>query len=64
MEDFAAELNEKYDLGIDVARVAFCQDTHDEKSENYKMCKVYDIIDVLRDNGFKDAAVFLEAKLD
>lgn len=63
LEDFAVELNEKYDLGIDVARVAYCQDSHDEKNENYKMCKVYDIIDVLRDNGYQEAAKFIEEKL-
>ena len=64
MEDFAVELNEMYDLGIDVARVAYCQDSHDEKEENYRMCKIDRVLQELRENGFKDAAVFLEKKLD
>ena len=63
LEDFAVELNEMYDLGIDVARVAYCQDNHDEGSENYRMCKIDLVLEALREGGFEDAAVFIEKKL-
>ena len=64
LEDFALELNERYNLGIDIARVAFCQDSHDEKEEKFRMCKVERIIRELKENGFADAAKFLEMKLE
>lgn len=63
LEDFAMELNHKYDLGIDCIRVAACQDVHDEGDENYRMCKIDRVLQELRENGFKDAAVFIEGKL-
>lgn len=63
LEDFAVELNEKYDLGIDVNRVAYCQDKHDEGNENYRMCKIDLVLESLREGGFEDAAVFIESKL-
>ena len=63
LEDFAAELNERYNLGIDITRVAFCQDSYDEKEEMFRMCKVERIIRELKENGFADAAQFLEMKL-
>lgn len=63
LEDYAVELNEKFNMGIDVNRVAFCQDTHDEKEEKFRMCKVDRVIHELKENGFVDAAVFLENKL-
>ena len=63
LEDFAVELNEKYDLGIEIPRVAFCQDSHDEKEERYHMCKAERVISELREKGFEDAAAFLEEKI-
>lgn len=63
LEDFAVELNEKYDLGIDVNRVAYCQDNHDEKEQNYRMCKIDRVLQGLREGGFEEAAVFIEKKL-
>lgn len=64
LEDFAVELNERYDLEIDVNCVAACQDTYDEGEKMYGMCKVDRIIRELKENGFADAAEFLEKKLD
>lgn len=64
LEDYAVELNEKFNMGIDVNRVAFCQDSHDQKEEKFRMCKVDRVIHELRENGFNEAAAFLEAKLD
>lgn len=63
LEDFAVELNKKYDLGIDVARVAYCQDKHDEGNEEFRMCKIDHVLQELRENGFADAALFIESKL-
>ncbi len=63
LEDFAVELNERYDLGIDVECVAACQEVYDSGEEKFRMCKVDRIIRELKENGFADAAVFLEKKL-
>lgn len=63
LEDFAIEMNEKFNLGIDINRVASCQEVYDNGEEKYKMCNVEKVIQELRENGFKDAAVFIEDKL-
>ena len=63
LEDFAKELNAKYDLGIDCIRVAACQDVHDEEDGNFRMCKIDLLLQSLREGGFEDAAVFIEKKL-
>lgn len=57
------ELNEKYDLGIDVTRVAYCQDKHDEGNEDFRMCKIDLVLEALREGGFEDVAEFIEKKL-
>ena len=63
MEDYAVELNEKFNLGIDVNLVALCQDSYDEGDYRYKMCKVDRVITELRDGGHFEAAEFLERKM-
>ena len=63
LEDFAVELNERYDLGIDVECVAACQDVYDNGDKRYRMCKIDLVLEELRNNGFEDAAVFIEKKL-
>ena len=64
LEDFAIELNEKYDLGIDISRVAACEEDFDARRPDYHYCHVDTVLKELRENGFKDAAEFLEKKLD
>lgn len=64
MDDFAVELNERFNLGIDVNRVAVCQKNYDKDDKMYRMCKVDRILRELKENGFKEAAVFLEKKLE
>lgn len=64
LEDYAVELNEKFDMGIDVNRVALCQNLQDKSDDKYRMCKVDKIINELIDAGYKDAAAFIDAKLD
>lgn len=63
LEDYAIELNEKFNMGIDVSRVAMCQDAFDEKSEKFKTCKVDSVLRELRENGFDAAAEFLQEKV-
>lgn len=63
LEDFALELNKKYDLGIDYMRVAVSQELLDEDREAYRMCKIDRVLQELRENGYEDAAFFIEKKL-
>ena len=64
LEDFAVELNKKYDLGINVPRVAVVQESYDKRNSNYHMLRTERVIEELKAAGFEDAAKFLEAKLD
>lgn len=63
LEDYAVYLNGKYDLGLDVARIAVCQESHDEKEKAYRMADLDKILKELRENNFEDAAAFLENKV-
>lgn len=64
LEDYAVELNEKYNLGIDVTRVAASQNSFDEKDTRFRMCKVDTLIQELRKSGFLEAAAFVESKME
>ena len=63
-EDFAQEMNERYDTGIDISRVAANTTVIDENRPLFRHCHVDKVLRELRENGFEDAAVFLEKKLD
>jgi hypothetical protein len=63
LDDFAVELNEKYNIGIVVDLVAACQDAFDDDREEFRTCKVDRVIRELRENGFEDAAEFLDKKM-
>lgn len=63
LEDYAVYLNGKYDLGLDVARIAVCQESHDEKDKACRMANLDKILSGLKENGFKDAAKFIEGKV-
>lgn len=56
-------LNAKYRLGLDVERIAVCQESHDKGNEKYKMANFDRILDELKENGFIGAAEFLEKKM-
>ena len=56
-------LNAKYGLGLDVERIAVCQESHDKENEKYRMVNFDRILDELKENGFTDAAKFLEKKM-
>lgn len=63
MQDYAIELNEKYNMGLDVDRVAFCEDSFDENNPNYRDYEYIDgIIRTLQAAGYTDAAQYLEDK--
>lgn len=64
LEDFAIEMNEKYNMGIDLRRVIVCQGLQDKEDKRYHMMKAECVIQELKTAGFEDAAEFLEAKLD
>ena len=64
LEDFAIELNEKYDLGIDINRVVLCEEGFDARRPDYRYCHVDKILKELKENGFTTAAEFLETKLE
>ena len=63
LEDFAIELNEKYDLGIDVNLVAACQEVYDNGDKSYRLCRIDKVLQELRENGFEDAVKFIESKM-
>ena len=63
LQDYAIELNKTYDLGIDVDRIASCEGVYDQKDERTRMCQIDRVLEVLRNEGFEKAAVFLESKL-
>lgn len=62
LEDFAIELNQKFNIGINISRVAASQDSYDETDEKFRTCKVESVIRELRDNGFAEAAEFIREK--
>lgn len=64
LEDYAIELNQKYNLNIDVDCIAACQSQYDEKDEATRMCRIDRVLEVMRNEGFTDAAAFLESKLE
>lgn len=62
LEDYALYLNEQYGMHIDVERVKMCQEVY--KGEELKnMADVNELINVLREGGFADAADFIQAKI-
>ena len=64
LEDVAVELNKKYKLGLDIECIAACERTFDEKDERRRMCQIDRVLEVMRNEGYTEAAEFLESKLD
>lgn len=60
LEDYAVRLNEKYDLGLDVDRIAACQDSCRYEKENIRMVNVDVLIDRLHEYGYDDAADWMD----
>lgn len=63
LEDYAIELNKRYNLGIDVERIAACQDLADEADARYRKLNTDIALRELENNGFRDAADFLRSKI-
>lgn len=61
--DYAKYLNEKYDLGLDEERVRACQETSTSEKKNKHMAHMPTVLKELKENGFEDAAAFLEKKI-
>ena len=62
LEDYAHELNRKYDFGIDTIKIAVCKDSNDESNPRYGMANMDHLLEELQTNGFADAAEFLKGK--
>lgn len=63
MGDYARELNELYNVDIDVDRVDHLQEIADEDHADYRMCRIDRVLEVLKADGYIDAAEYLEQKL-
>jgi hypothetical protein len=60
LEDYAVYLNEKYSLGLDVERIAVCQDEFDKGNALYHdLTALKGIINLLKINGYDKSAEFL-----
>ena len=64
LQDYAVELNKKYDLGIDVERIAACEEISDKRDDRTKWCETKRVLEMLHIAGYHKAAGFLEKKLD
>lgn len=63
LEDYAVELNQKYDLGLDVIKATLATDMADKQDARVgNVDKVTGIINALRLAGYEDAAAYLESK--
>lgn len=63
LEDYAAYLNETYGLGLDVERIAACQDTSASERENRNKADVNALIENLKEAGFPEASEWLAKKV-
>lgn len=60
LEDYAVYLNERFDLDIDVKISSVCQENANSNHPNYHMVKVERLLEVMREDGYEDAAAYLE----
>lgn len=63
-EDYARYLNKEFGFDFDVDRVAALQNLQDKADERYGKCDLKNVIKALRDEGFADAAEWLESKIN
>ena len=64
LEDYAIELKEKVGFDINIEKIASATAVFDEKDPRYRVPRIERVIEELRENGFADAARFLEMKLE
>ena len=61
-EDYAKYLNEEFGFNFDVTRIAVLHDLQAEKLEGYERLDRNTTVAELKENGFEDAAKWLESK--
>lgn len=64
LQDYATEINEKYDLGLDVNVIKDCQKLQDTKENGYHFAQIERVCQVLEHSGYSGASEFLKSKLD
>lgn len=60
LEDYAVYLNDRFDLDIDVEVASVCRENANSNHPNYHMVKVERLLEVMREDGYEDAAAYLE----
>lgn len=63
LQDYAEELNQKYNLGINAELIADCEKEFDKAEGKINYCNIDRVIEVLKMNGYDDATAFLESRL-
>lgn len=63
LEDYAKELNEKYEMNLDSDKIGETQNGYEASVDMSGRCKLSTVIKELEVNGFSDAARFLESKI-
>ena len=63
LEDYAVYLNSEFGLGLDVERIAACQETSYTEKEYKDMADVNALIRDLKQAGFTDAGEWLESRI-
>lgn len=63
LEDYAKYLSEKYEFDFDINRIAALQDLQDEQDPRYKKLDPAITLKELREQGFHEAADWLEKKI-
>lgn len=63
LEDYATELNEKYDMKLDSDSIGNNQNSYEVSVDMKDRCKLDRVLEELRNNGYSDAAAFLERKI-
>lgn len=64
LQDYAKELNEKFDLGLDADLIADCEDSYDKKNERTRYCQIDHVLAALEREGYKDAVKYLQDHLE
>lgn len=60
LEDYAVYLNDRFELDIDAEAMCVFQESRNTRNPNYHMVKVERLIEVMRQEGYEEAAEYLE----